>query len=94
MRDICLSWGNLLLSHGQFDEALAICTHTEHLLTMDEDCVALRYRLYLLNKAPLKARELLGSYRRELIHLGYEKDEAEEMISDLVRDNDEKSFSD
>lgn len=94
MRDICLSWGNLLLSHGQFDEALAICTHTEHLLTMDEDCVALRYRLYLLNKAPIKARELLGSYRRELIQLGYEKDEAEEMISDLVRENDEKSFSD
>ncbi len=40
--------------------------------------------LYLEKNAPLKARDVLTSYRQELLKLGYSEKEADEMIGALT----------
>lgn len=84
MRQLCLTWSTLLLKHNRFGETLSILEKSAKILAHDDDCVALRYQLYLKKNAPLKARDVLASYRRELLKLEYSETEADEMIRDLI----------
>ncbi len=83
-RRICLSWSGMLVKYNRFDEALSLLDNSAKLLSHDDDCVALRYHLCTKKNAPLKARDTLAAYRRELQELGYSETETEEMISDLI----------
>ncbi len=84
MRRICLRWSGMLVKYNRFDEALSILDKSSKILPHDDDCVALRYHLCTKKNAPLKARDILAAYRRELLKLGYSDTETEEMISDLI----------
>ncbi len=84
MRLTCLTWSDMLVRHNRFDEALSILEKSAKILAQDDDCVALRYQLYLEKNAPLKARDVLTSYRQELLKLGYSEKEADEMIGALT----------
>jgi LuxR family maltose regulon positive regulatory protein len=84
MRLTCLTWSDMLVRHNRFDEALTILEKSAKILAQDDDCVALRYQLYLKKNAPLKARDVLSSYRQELLKLGYSEKEADEMIGALT----------
>ena len=87
MREVCLSWSGMLLKFSRFDEALFILEKTARILALDDQCVALRYHLYLLKNLPIKARDVLNSYRQELIDLEYPEAEVENMLRDLVNNS-------
>jgi uncharacterized protein YwgA len=87
MRDMCLTWSLGLTRQSRFNEALAILDKTKRILSLEEDCIALRYHLYLRKHNPLKAREVLDNYRQELLRLGYSKHEANELIVSLTEQN-------
>ncbi len=84
IRQVCLTWSTMLIKHNRFGEALTVLEKSAKILAQEDDCVALRYQLYLKENAPLKAREVLTSYRQELLRLEYTKTEAAEMISELT----------
>jgi len=90
MRQVCLSWSTMLIKHNRLTEALEVLEEGAKALAQDDDCVALRYQLYLKKNAGLKAREVLTSYRQELLRLEYTEMEAEEMIRELT--NRARSF--
>ena len=84
MKELCLSWCNMLSEHNQPEEALSILDKTSKILILDEDCVALRHRLYIKKHNPLKARDLLNQYRQELLRLDYTDEEADEIVSSIT----------
>ena len=84
LRRICLSWSEMLVKNNRFDEALSLLDNSSKILRHDDDCVALRYHLCTKKNAPLKARDILAAYRRDLLNLGYSESETDEMISDLI----------
>lgn len=87
MRDMCLTWSLRLARQYRYDEALAILDKTNKILSVEEDCIALRYQLYLKKNSPLKARDVLTNYRQELLRLGYSNQEADELITSLAEQN-------
>jgi hypothetical protein len=87
MRDMCLTWSLRLARQYRYDEALAILDKTNKILSVEEDCIALRYQLYLKKNSPLKARDVLTNYRQELLRLGYSNQEADELTTSLAEQN-------
>jgi len=79
LRRVCLTWAHALSARSRVDEALALLEKTDRVLSSDEDRIALQHRLYLEKKNPLKAQALLDGYAQELVRLGYDDDEVEEM---------------
>ena len=84
LKSVCLTWCGMLSEHNRLGEALAILERTEKLLALDEDCVALRYRLYVNNHNPRKAREILQHYREELLRLEYTTEEADDIVASIT----------
>jgi LuxR family maltose regulon positive regulatory protein len=80
LRAICLTWSNRLIELNRQEEALLMLENTERLLSADEDYILLRYQLYQQKHNPLKARDILKTYRQELLRLGYSEDEADEAV--------------
>jgi hypothetical protein len=87
IRQAAVSWSNLLITHNRHDEALSILEKTARILALDEDCITLRHHLYLRKNNPIKARDVLATYRQELLKLGYTEKEAEDIVSSLIRNN-------
>jgi tetratricopeptide (TPR) repeat protein len=84
LRDMCLTWSLRLVGQRRYDEALAILDNTKKVLSLEEDCIALRYQLYMKKHNPLKARDVLANYRQELLRLEYSNQEADELIASLI----------
>ncbi len=84
LRAICLTWSNRLIELNRPEEALLMLENTERLLSADEDYILLRYQLYQQKHNPLKARDILKTYRQELLRLGYSEDEADEAVIFLI----------
>ena len=87
LRTICLTWSNRLLDLNRLEEALLLLENSERVLSSDEDYILLRYQLYLKKHNPLKARDVLKTYRQELLRLGYSEDEADEAVIFLTENN-------
>ena len=88
MREISLTWARLLVELNRPKEAIQIMEKSSKLLPYDDECVIMRYHLYLRTNNYLKAKEIVKSYRQALIDLDYPEDEAEEMINDLINSPD------
>ena len=84
LQKISLTWARALSSLNQVDEALNLLEKANKVLVPDEDMVALQHHLYMKKKTPLKAQAVLDGYRLELVRLGYEEDEIEEMMKSLL----------
>jgi len=84
LRTICLTWSNRLLELNRLEEALDLLENSERLLSADEDYILLRYQLYQRKHNPHKARDILKTYRQELLRLGYSEDEADEAVIFLI----------
>ena len=88
MRAMCLCWSDTLLHHDRKEEAIVILEKSAKLLKHADECVARRYHLYIWNKNPLKAKEVLNSYEQEMVKLGYGEQEVKEMIHELINRDD------
>ncbi len=84
LRKVCLSWAQTLTAHNRADEALALLEKTDKVLSSDEDRIVLQHQLYIEKKNPLKAQALMDNYAQELLRLGYDDDEVEEMKASLL----------
>ncbi len=84
LRNSCLTWSNRLVELQRLDEALILLEKIERIMSSDEDYILLRYQLYLKKHNPLKARDILRTYRKKLLRLGYSDDEAEEATIFLI----------
>ncbi|MGI9538145.1 MAG: hypothetical protein ACR2PB_13835 [Desulfocapsaceae bacterium] len=84
LRTVCLTWAGTLANLNRSGEALALLEKTDKLLLSDEDKVALQHKIYLEKKNPIKAQKLLDKYRQELLRLGYNEEEAEQMKESLL----------
>ena len=85
LRSVCLTWATTLAKFNRSDEALALLEKTDKLLLSDEGRIALQYKLYMEKKNLLKAQQVLDSYRQELLRLGYDENEADEMRDSLLK---------
>ncbi len=81
---VCLTWGATLSTLNRTEEALALLEKAGRLQPADEDAARLRYQLCLTIGKPLKAREVLAEYRRELVRLGFQDTEITEMTTALT----------
>jgi hypothetical protein len=84
LRKVCLTWAHALAARNRIDEALALLEKTDKVLSSDEDRIVLQHKLYIEKKKPLKAQALLDNYSQELLRLGYNANEAEEMKASLL----------
>ena len=84
LRKVCLTWAHGLAAQNRIDDALDLLEKTGKALSSDEDRIALQHQLYIQKKSPLKAQALLDGYAQELLRLGYDDDEVEEMKASLL----------
>lgn len=84
LRKISLTWARALAAINHTDEALNLLEKVGKVLLSDEDRVALQHQLYMKKKNPLKAEAVLDSYRRELLRLGYDENEVDEIMISLL----------
>ncbi len=87
LRKSCLTWSKRLVELHRLDEALSLLEKIEQILSSDEDYILLRYQLYLKRHNPLKARDILGTYRKKLLRLGYSDDEVDEAVLFIINDS-------
>ncbi|BDD88079.1 hypothetical protein [Desulfofustis limnaeus] len=84
LRSICLVWSQKLIALERDQEALNLLERTRRILLTDEDTVSLRYRLFLKLNNPLQAREVLQTYYRELVQIGWSEQEAEDLAATVA----------
>ena len=84
MKEMIVAWCAMLSDTLRLDEAIQILEKTDKILALDEDCITIRYQLYRKRHNPLKARNVIANYRKELLRLEYTSEEADEIIVSLT----------
>ncbi len=74
------TWAVILAEADMQEEAIDILIKALHYDTMDDKMISLLYSLYLKTGNPLKAKEVLISYRQALRDLGYDQTQRDELL--------------
>lgn len=77
---MALCWAEILYDAGRHTEAIPIVARMLESSNLSELGVVLLCRLYTAEKQPLKIREILLRYRKDLAHADYEEQEIASMI--------------
>lgn len=86
LTEMALIWATNLEQTGNLKTATVILEKVLKANTLEERILTKLYKVHLSNKKPLRARELLVSYRESLLRAEYSPDECEEFIKEIIKE--------